>query len=222
MTRPFLALLLSLAMVVSATAQVPSPPALVPWPASYRADTGRWIPGRAITLSGPGITPEEIRLGALAKEIVQGSFGVPAEEPAAGGRADLSIRVTPGPDSLRESYRLTVTPSGVTIAAGGGAGVFYALQTLRQLAESPGNGAGRGLPAIEIRDHPRFGWRGLHLDVGRHLFPVDFVKRYIDLMARYKYNTFHWHLTDDQGWRIEIRGYPRLTSVGEVPVEGVV
>lgn len=204
-------ILLGLLLTTPLAAQ--SRPSLIPWPASYRADTGRWMPGRAITISKLGLTAEAVRLQGAARDIVQESFGVPATAAATGARADVVIRIRPGPDSLRESYHLQVTPRGVLIEARAGAGVFYALQTLRQLAQSAGNGAGRGLPAVDIRDRPRFTWRGLHLDVVRHFFPVEFVKRYIDLMARYKYNTFHWHLTDDQGWRIEIRGYPRLTSV---------
>ena len=190
-------------------------PALIPWPASYRADTGRWMPGRSFTLAGPaGATAEARRATAQARDILQESFGIPARPVAATASADVTVRIRPGPDSLRESYHLRVTPRGVLLEARSGAGVFYGLQTLRQLAASPGNGAGRGIPAVEIRDRPRFQWRGLHLDVDRHFFPVEFVERYIDLMARYKYNTFHWHLTDDQGWRIEINGYPRFTSVG--------
>ena len=70
------------------------------------------------------------------------------------------------------------------------------------------------IPYVTINDHPRFAYRGMHLDVGRHLFPVDFIKKYIDFLAAYKYNTFHWHLTEDQGWRIEIKKYPLLTQVG--------
>lgn len=203
-----------LAALLATPLAAQSRPSLIPWPASYRADTGRWLPGRGITISKIGVTAESVRLQGDARDIVQESFGVPATVAAAGSRPDIVIRVRPGPDSLRESYHLQVSPRGVVIEARAGAGVFYALQTLRQLARSTGNGAGRGLPAVDIRDRPRFTWRGLHLDVARHFFPMEFVKRYIDLMARYKYNTFHWHLTDDQGWRIEILGFPRLTSVG--------
>jgi len=89
-------------------------------------------------------------------------------------------------------------------------GLFYGIQTLRQLVPLDGS----RVPFVEIDDAPRFPYRGMHLDVVRHVFPVAFIKRYINLLARYKLNTFHWHLTDDQGWRIEIRKYPRLTSVG--------
>jgi hexosaminidase len=88
------------------------------------------------------------------------------------------------------------------------------VQTLRQLIPSAGPAGRRSVPAVTVSDRPRFRYRGMHLDVGRHLFPVAFIKRYIDLLSRYKLNAFHWHLTDDQGWRIEIRKYPLLTQVG--------
>jgi hexosaminidase len=94
------------------------------------------------------------------------------------------------------------------------AGLFYGVQTLRQLIPARGPAGRRAIPAVTVVDRPRFRYRGMHLDVARHVFPVRFIERYIDLLARYKLNVFHWHLTDDQGWRIEIRKYPRLTEVG--------
>ena len=121
----------------------------------------------------------------------------------------------------KEGYVLTVDKGGVSITGGSAAGVFYGIQTLRK-AVAGGQGAvamttGGGrvvLPAVTIVDGPRFRWRGMHLDCARHFFPVDFVKRFIDLMALHNMNVFHWHLTDDQGWRVEIRRWPRLTAVG--------
>ncbi len=111
----------------------------------------------------------------------------------------------------REGYILDVSRSGVTISANAGAGLFYGLQTFEQLSrERPL----RSVPFVHIVDWPQYGWRGIHLDVSRHFFPVTVVERYIDIAARYKLNTFHWHLTDDQGWRLQIPRYPRLTSVG--------
>ena len=212
------ALFATLLLAAPLAAQTPADrPALIPWPTSYHADSGRWVPTGAITLTGLGGTSSEQRqLAAFTRALLQESFGLPARAATAGRPASVTVRIRPGPvaDSLRESYRLSVTPRGVTLEARSGAGVFYGLQTLRQLAASPGNGPGKGLGAVTIEDRPRFRWRGLHLDVVRHFYDIEFVKRYIDLMARYKYNTFHWHLTDDQGWRIEIDGYPRLTSVG--------
>jgi hexosaminidase len=111
-----------------------------------------------------------------------------------------------------EGYRLTITPQQITVA-GKGAGLFYGIQTLLQLMPQDRAGAAQ-LPCLTIEDYPRFGYRGMHLDVCRHFFSVEFVKKYIDLMAAYKLNNFHWHLTDDQGWRIEIKKYPKLTQIG--------
>jgi hexosaminidase len=121
-----------------------------------------------------------------------------------------------------EGYLLDAAPVGVTIRASAPAGLFYGVQTLRQLLpaaiERPaGPGAAPGpwtVPGVAVEDRPRFGWRGGMLDCSRHFFPKEFVKRWIDILAMHKLNTFHWHLTDDQGWRIEIKRYPRLTEVG--------
>ena len=141
--------------------------------------------------------------------------------PLINGRRDrpggIQLRlIEPLPGEKQGSYTLTVAREGIDITASGGAGLFYGLQSLKQLFDAAARDAkGRPwLPGLTIVDTPRFMWRGLHLDVARHFEPISFVKRYIDLMAKYKMNTFHWHLTDDQGWRIEIRKHPRLTSVG--------
>ena len=99
-------------------------------------------------------------------------------------------------------------------------GLFYGVQTIRQLLQK--GKKNYLIPAVEISDSPRFGYRGMHLDVGRHLYPVDFIKKYIDLIALHKMNTFHWHLTEDQGWRIEIKKYPKLTEISAFRKETVV
>ena len=120
-----------------------------------------------------------------------------------------------------EAYTLKVFTSSVQITGNTAAGVFYGLQTLYQLFPCEVYASKESkkikkwsVPCVEITDFPRFNYRGLHLDVCRHFFPVDFIKKYIDLMAIYKFNYFHWHLTDDQGWRIEIKKYPRLIEIG--------
>jgi hexosaminidase len=115
-----------------------------------------------------------------------------------------------------EGYVLSVLKDRITIEGGSPSGVFYGIQTLRQLfPEVPEDYKGKlSAACIEIRDEPRFKYRGIMLDVGRHFFPVEFIKEYIDLIALHKMNTFHWHLTEDQGWRIEIKNYPELTKVG--------
>lgn len=116
-----------------------------------------------------------------------------------------------------EGYRMEIGKNGVRISAGAPAGVFYAAQTLRKsLAVT------KELPAATIEDAPEFHYRGAHFDVSRHFFTVDEVKTYLDMMALHNMNTFHWHLTDDQGWRIEIKKYPRLHEIGSVRKETLV
>ncbi|MBS1604230.1 MAG: family 20 glycosylhydrolase [Bacteroidetes bacterium] len=125
----------------------------------------------------------------------------------------------------KEGYALAVSPSRIVLRANDGAGVFYGLQTLLQLLPPdfmtrpdgtvvPGRSSKIAIPCVEIMDYPRFGWRGLMLDVSRHFFTKEEVMRYIDEMVRYKYNTLHLHLSDDQGWRIEIKSLPQLTRHG--------
>lgn len=112
----------------------------------------------------------------------------------------------------QDSYYSSGSVNSIIIL-GKGAGVFYGLQTLKQLITQNQSG-NIHIPAFAIYDEPRFKWRGMHLDVARHFFPKEFIKKYIDYLAMYKMNMFHWHLTDDQGWRLEIKKYPKLTEVG--------
>ena len=124
-----------------------------------------------------------------------------------------------------EGYTLKVTGPSILISANEPAGIFSGIQTLRQLLppvlgmDSPAGGDPVKVEGCSIRDYPRFSWRGIMLDVSRHFFTVEEVKAYIDQMAQYKYNVFHWHLTDDEGWRIEIKSLPKLTEVGAWRVE---
>lgn len=120
--------------------------------------------------------------------------------------------------SADEGYKLTVTPQKVTLAAKTAAGIFRGVETLRQLlpdgVEQPGKAGALTLPAVQITDQPAYTWRGMHLDVSRHFFSIEYLKKYIDRLALYKFNKLHLHLTDDQGWRIEIKKYPKLTEFG--------
>ena len=144
-------------------------------------------------------------------------------EMAGPGEGGISLAVEPAlaAELGAEGYKLSSGSSGVAIRGATAAGVFYGVQSLRQLlppdVEQGGVRAAGGklqVPAVEITDRPRFGWRGAMLDVSRHFASVAEVKRFLDLMALHKLNVFHWHLTDDQGWRLEIKKYPRLTEVG--------
>ena len=115
-----------------------------------------------------------------------------------------------------EGYVLSIKKNGIVITGGSAAGLFYGIQTLRKAlaGEEQTKGGSVVLPAVAITDAPRFSYPGMHLDCSRHFFPVAFVKKYIDLLAMHNMNVFHWHLTDDQGWRLEIKRWPKLTTVG--------
>lgn len=119
--------------------------------------------------------------------------------------------------SRSEAYTIDVSKEKIVVEATDAAGMFYALQSLRQVRR------GRAIPAMLLKDYPQYRYRGMHLDVSRHFFSADFVRKYIDLLARYKINVFHWHLTDSHGWRLESKIYPKLTSIGawRAPRDGI-
>lgn len=131
----------------------------------------------------------------------------------------LSRSLVAPTNNSNEKYILTVTSKNISIVGNGNAGVFYGMQSLIQLLPVANIQPSKSyvkllLPCVNIEDEPRFQYRGMHLDVSRHFFPIEYIKKYIDYIALHKMNTFHWHLTDDQGWRIEIKKYPKLTSIG--------
>ncbi len=136
------------------------------------------------------------------------------------GKNSITLSIDPSLKHLgKEGYRLAVTSDGIRIVSTDTPGAFYGVQTLRQLMPTWTFGKSLSkealkVPCVWIEDVPRFGWRGAHLDVGRHIMPVEWIKKYLDTLALHKMNSFHWHLTEDQGWRIEIKKYPKLTSVG--------
>jgi len=126
---------------------------------------------------------------------------------------DDSLPLKPG------GYKMEVTPKGIFVTGKDAAGAWYGTRSILQMLPASGTERWRGavgapVPAVSITDEPRFTWRGMHLDVGRHFFPVDDIKRFIDWLAFHKLNTLHWHLTEDQGWRVEIKKYPKLTEIG--------
>ena len=133
----------------------------------------------------------------------------------------LAVERLSDPSIPPEGYRLSVTSNGVRVASSGEAGEFYARETLKQLAVVSGTGRSRSVcvPCCEIEDAPKYAWRGLLLDEGRHFFGKDAVRRLLDQMAQHKLNVFHWHLTEDQGWRIDVPGYPELVKYGSVRPE---
>ena len=136
----------------------------------------------------------------------------------AGEKGNIRLELDPSIEN-DEGYALSVSFERIIISGKTAQGIFYGIQSLRQLMPinieyNENEFQELTIPAVEIKDSPRFAYRGMHLDVGRHFFSVSDVKKYIDLIAMHKMNTFHWHLTEDQGWRIEIKKYPRLTEIG--------
>jgi hexosaminidase len=201
------------------------PPSIVPRPAKMEIAGGTFtIDAKTTIMVSPGDTGLSGVAQLLAGQLRTATgFPLPMSvgKISAGFRnAILISRDAQKPSGGPEGYRLTVSPAIIRISAQSPAGAFYAMQTLFQLLPpefdygTPVVGVAWEVPCLTIEDAPRFSWRGMHLDSGRHFAPVWFVKKYIDLIARYKFNTFHWHLTEDQGWRIQIRKYPNLTAVG--------
>ncbi|RST02178.1 beta-N-acetylhexosaminidase [Streptomyces sp. WAC07149] len=230
-TRRTLAALLVLAAAVSCTAahgDDAEPPhasavltpyeRLLPAPVSARASGGAGYafgPGTVIR-TGPGPGEEVRRVGELLAEQLRGPSGLPLPvvdgEEGSGDGDGIRLRLDARARELgAEGYRLRTTPSGVTLTAHAPAGLFRGGQTLRQLL--PVRGAGE-VPGGDVTDTPRFAYRGAMVDIARHHFPVDQVKRYVDQLAQYKINTLHVHLTDDQGWRIAVDSWPRLAAYG--------
>ena len=148
----------------------------------------------------------------LTKQILNLS-GIPMPQNKKTGKS-IQLKMISSAQIGQEGYLLNVTPKSITISANTHRGLIYGIQSLLQTLPAIRTNAALQVPCLEIVDYPRFAYRGMHLDVSRHFFGPEFVKTYIDLIASYKMNTFHWHLVDDQGWRIEIKKYPKLTSVG--------
>ena len=216
---------------VVARGQVQSDPpvvSIVPLPESLTVGTGRFTLAASTAVWADAATAGIARRFAAAVAPATGLNLAVRVGGAPTGRAIVLRRDARLTRLGAEGYELTVTPRQVTIRAREPAGVFYGLQTIRQLLppeifrEARVDSVTWGIPAVRIVDRPRFSWRGAHLDVGRHFMPKEFVKKYIDLLALHKLNSFHWHLTEDQGWRLQIRKYPRLTDVGAWRTQTVV
>jgi len=194
---------------------------LIPQPKKLQPQSGAFIlkKGMSVSVGSDAFTPvAELLIGQANK---MGSFGLLINK----GKSS-AINFQMNPSVGKEAYILKVSSKKIDIQASTGAGAFYALQTLMQLMPPAMSGdaataASISIPNCSIEDEPRFGYRGLMLDVGRYYFSVEDIKRFLDVMAMYKLNTFHWHLTEDQGWRIEIKKYPLLTQISSVRKESM-
>lgn len=179
---------------------------LIPRPAAITAHPGHFVLKEKMTVSASPAFKEVAALFTAGE--LPGSFSwkaVPSAQPA---KADIRFILTGSVNAADSAaYHLTITPKAIEISASGKAGALHGMQSLVQLLlQAKGQ-----LPCVDIHDKPRFNWRGAHLDVSRNFYPTSYIKRFIDLMALYKLNTFHWHLTDGAGWRLEIKHYPELT-----------
>ncbi|OYU96391.1 MAG: beta-N-acetylglucosaminidase [Bacteroidetes bacterium B1(2017)] len=186
---------------------------LVPLPVEMNVGAGEFKLGETTLI----YTPSEQIINEIVyfHSFIQTTYGIKLRavkvKPKTGNyiefRSNPEFKIPDG------GYTLGITTNKVLLQATNGMGIFYGIQTLFQLLPVKGKGS-LPLPCVQITDYPRYQWRGMHLDCSRHFFPVSFIKKYIDCIASYKMNVFHWHLTDDQGWRIEIKQFPLLTEIG--------
>jgi hexosaminidase len=212
-----------LAAASIAGAQTPREPSVIPRPVSLARRAGTFIlTARTSIWTDRADSAVAERFARSLAPATGFTLRVHVGVAAHGSTAMIVFARAPKRDTTlgAEGYRLEVRPGLARITSSAAAGAFYATQTIRQLLppeifrSAPIAGVKWTMPAVSIVDRPTFAWRGMHLDVARHFMPKEFVKKYIDLLALHKMNRFHWHLTDDQGWRLEIKKYPRLTSIG--------
>lgn len=202
---------------------------LIPEPVSAVKQMGNYKFQSKISITSANQSAEVKKVMELLRTKLSAATGLPVTVQAANTvKSDISFSInkTPNPQIGKEGYQLRVNAStGVMISANEPAGLFYGVQTLLQLlppaieSKTVVKNISWTIPLVEITDYPRFGWRGLMFDVSRHFFGVKDMKQFIDEMAAYKYNLLHLHLTDDQGWRIEIKSLPKLTTVGSWRVD---
>ena len=193
-----------------------TPPAIIPAPVSMQIHNGQFKITPQTQIACSGENSEINKIGKYLNQLIHQHTGFKLDlvDLETAGRNCISLQTGDFPDLGQEGYLLTVSKKGIQISAAQPNGLFYGIITLWQLFPPDTTENMLVIPALEIRDKPRYQWRGVHLDVCRHFFPVEFIKKYLDIIALHKMNVFHWHLTEDQGWRIEIKKYPLLTEVG--------
>ena len=207
-----------MAVALSALLSLAAPEiAIVPQPVALKRLTGTFSlePSTQVVVDA-----KNADLARMLRSYLSPSTGYAFETGAKRGKNEIEFAIGEATGLGAEGYRLNVSPERIRIEAAQPAGAFYAIQTLRQLLPAANfrrakvGGVRWTVPAVAIEDRPRFGWRGAMMDVSRHFMPKETVLKFIDLMALHKLNSLHFHLTDDQGWRIEIKRYPRLTEIG--------
>jgi hexosaminidase len=221
--KRLLVILIFVGSCLNALAQTTSTINIVPLPVSIVPKMGTFaITNKTvIELSSGNVDANRVANFLSQSLSTPAGFKIPVSNKITSGSAIRLVILTTADKTLgNEGYKLSASSNAVTLSANKPAGLFYGVQTILQLlpkeieSKSQVKGIAWTIPAVEITDYPRFGWRGLMFDVSRHFFPKQDVKDFIDDMVKYKYNLLHLHLTDDQGWRIEIKALPKLTSVG--------
>ncbi|WGH76321.1 family 20 glycosylhydrolase [Tenacibaculum tangerinum] len=196
-------------LLINCHKNIPKPitPEIIPIPVSQTITEGTFILNNAVSVN---YQDEFKSVANYFSEYIEKQYDITLTTAKTGAKIQFLKD-----DTLKneEAYILTITPKEIIISASSAKGAFYGVQSLLQLMPVATNSKSMAIQCLEIKDSPRFVYRGMHLDVARHFFSVDFIKKYIDMLAMLKMNTFHWHLTEDQGWRIEIKKYPKLQEV---------
>lgn len=213
-------ILLIILMFTTFVQVFPQQVAIIPQPAKLQINVGEFILNSGCSLEFDDKNQEMVRIAGFLNDFLKKSYDFQLKNNGKGKSVQFKLAKLPALGS--EGYKLKVDKNGITIYANASAGIFYGFQTLKQLLPLTAEAASVVVPAVEIEDQPRFTWRGNLLDVARHYFPVSFIKKYINILASYKLNVLQLHLTDDQGWRIEIKKYPELTEIAHWREETVV
>jgi hexosaminidase len=203
--------LLTLFLMIFHLLTVSAEPAIIPRPLELKLKDGQFNISSATDLRIEPSGCDLERIGRFLSAHLQRYHSIDLNK-GKGNGGTIRLRINRKIEGGPEAYRMTTGKGGIVIESEAPNGLFYGVQSLLQMLP-PDNASAPSVPYSEIYDKPRFTWRGLHLDVGRHFFPVAYIKRYIDFMAMYKLNRFHWHLTEDQGWRLEIKKHPLLTEI---------
>jgi hexosaminidase len=185
--------------------------AIIPKPQEISTGVGKFILDKNCSLQYDETNIEVARISGFFQEYLENVYDIKCKKSS--GEKTIQFKILSNSNLGSEGYLLKVSEKSIVIIASKANGLFYGMQTLKQMLPVEAKNDNLEIPVTDIKDQPRFTWRGNMLDVGRHFFPVSFIKKYIDILAMYKINTFHWHLTEDQGWRIEIKKYPLLTEI---------
>lgn len=204
---------LILIFLIGLTTNIYSQMSLIPKPQQFTIKVGSFILNSQTVIS---YSDESKIIASYLKDYLKSSFDVETKlsEQKTANSIKIVLRDVENINNNPEGYHLLVTKDNILIEANSNHGLFYGVQTLKQMLPLKTTNDNIEIPCVEIYDYPKFKWRGLNLDCCRHFMSKDFIKRYIDLLAFQKMNVLHWHLTEDQGWRIEIKKYPELTKIG--------